>query len=647
MAYAPGRHYIDSVMSDQELPGEQEADVADENAGPSLREGIGVIKRHLKTLPNSPGVYRMIAASGDVLYVGKARSLRKRVVAYTQPMRLDNRLLRMVSETRSMEFITTHTEAEALLLESNLIKKLRPRFNIVLRDDKSFPYILITGDHDYPQVVKHRGARSRKGEFFGPFASAGAVNRTINALQRAFLLRSCSDSVFSNRSRPCLLFQIKRCSGPCVERISKADYEGLVGEARRFLTGASTRIQTELAGKMQEASDDLDFEKAAVLRDRIRGMAMIQSHQDINPAVVEDADVIAGHEMAGQTCIQVFFIRGGRNNGNRAYFPANAKSQDTGDIMSAFIAQFYDNKPPPPLLLLSDVPTDAELLAEALTVKAGRKVRLHRPERGDKRELVAHAISNAREALERRLAESASQRKLLEGVADAFDLDAPPSRIEVYDNSHISGTESFGAMIVAGPDGFMKKAYRKFRIREAAGDDDFAMMREVFTRRFSRALKEDPDREKGDWPDLVLVDGGLGQLNAVLEVMQELGIEDVAIVSIAKGPDRNAGRERFFMPGREPFSLEMRDPVLYFLQRLRDESHRFVIGSHRTGRSNQIQKSALDEVPGIGAKRKKALLHHFGSAREVSRAGLRDLETVEGISRSTARKIYEYFHPEG
>tara|TARA_R110002110_G_scaffold91244_16_gene237240 strand:+ start:217 stop:2115 length:1899 start_codon:yes stop_codon:yes gene_type:complete len=614
---------------------------------PSFATGVDVIRGYLKTLPNSPGVYRMMSASGDVLYVGKAKNLKKRVVAYTQPLRLDNRLMRMVSDTRSMEFITTHTEAEALLLESNLIKKLRPRFNIVLRDDKSFPYILITGDHDYPQIKKHRGARSVSGEFFGPFASAGAVNRTINALQRAFLLRSCSDNVFANRSRPCLLFQIKRCSGPCVDKISSPDYGALVAEARTFLTGASKKIQEGLAEKMQEASDLLDFERAAKYRDRIRGMAMIQSHQDINPSSVESADVIAAFQIAGQTCIQVFFIRAGRNNGNRAYFPANAKSYDIAEVVSAFIAQFYDNKPPPPLVLVSDMPTDSDLLAEALSVKAERKVRLHRPERGDKRELVIHAMSNAREALERRLAESASQRRLLDGVAEVFDMDGAPDRIEVYDNSHISGTEAFGAMIVAGPEGFIKKAYRKFRIREAAAGDDYGMMREVFTRRFSRALKEDPDRQKGDWPDLVLIDGGQGQLNAVVEVMGDLGIEDVAVASIAKGPDRNAGRERFFLPGREPFSLEMRDPVLYFLQRLRDESHRFVIGSHRTGRSKQIQKSALDEVPGIGAKRKKALLHHFGSARGVSHAGLRDLESVDGISRSTAQKIYDHFHPEG
>lgn len=614
---------------------------------PSFATGVDVIREYLKTLPNSPGVYRMMSASGDVLYVGKAKNLKKRVVAYTQPLRLDNRLMRMVSDTRSMEFITTHTEAEALLLESNLIKKLRPRFNIVLRDDKSFPYILITGDHDYPQIKKHRGARSVSGEFFGPFASAGAVNRTINALQRAFLLRSCSDNVFANRSRPCLLFQIKRCSGPCVDKISSPDYGALVAEARTFLTGASKKIQEGLAGKMQEASDLLDFERAAKYRDRIRGMAMIQSHQDINPSSVESADVIAAFQIAGQTCIQVFFIRAGRNNGNRAYFPANAKSCEIAEVVSAFIAQFYDNKPPPPLVLVSDIPTDSDLLAEALSVKAERKVRLHRPERGDKRELVIHAMSNAREALERRLAESASQRRLLDGVAEVFDMDGAPDRIEVYDNSHISGTEAFGAMIVAGPEGFIKKAYRKFRIREAAAGDDYGMMREVFTRRFSRALKEDPDRQKGDWPDLVLIDGGQGQLNAVVEVMGDLGIEDVAVASIAKGPDRNAGRERFFLPGREPFSLEMRDPVLYFLQRLRDESHRFVIGSHRTGRSKQIQKSALDEVPGIGAKRKKALLHHFGSARGVSHAGLRDLESVDGISRSTAQKIYDHFHPEG
>jgi excinuclease ABC subunit C len=653
-----------------------------------LGTGLEVIRERVKTLPAAPGVYRMINRRGDVLYVGKARDLKKRVSSYTQIYRLDMRLQRMVSETATMEFVATHTEVEALLLEANLIKRYLPRFNVLLRDDKSFPYIAITGDHPIPQITKHRGARNRPGEYFGPFASAGAVNRTIVALQRAFLLRNCSDSMFAMRTRPCLQYQIKRCSAPCVQRISETDYGELVREARDFLTGKSREIQDRLVLEMRTASDALDFERAARLRDRIQALTQIQSRQDINLAGVEEADVIAIWQEAGQTCIQVFFFRNHGNYGNRAYFPSHDKSTELPEVLAAFMGQFYENKQPPRLILVSHEPSECELIGEALTVRAGAKVEILAPQRGDKRKAVDHAMLNAKEALIRRIAESGTQMKLLRGIADLFGLDQPPKRIEVYDNSHISGTNPYGAMIVAGPDGFMKNQYRKFAIRRVAQEkapsetpaeigpagevradqaeseaqraavalddaslkpeiqpgDDYAMMRQVLTRRFSRAIQEDPDRQRGMWPDLVLVDGGLGQLSAALDVFRELGLDDVPVAAIAKGPERNAGRERFFLPGREPFLLDPKNPVLYFLQRLRDEAHRFVIGAHRAKRSSLIGKSELDQIAGIGAKRKKALLLHFGSARAVARAGLSDLCAVEGINETVAKKIYDHFH---
>jgi len=631
-----------------DLPSDQPDDIADTTVRP-LAVGVSVIQRVLETMPASPGVYRMLNAKGDPLYVGKAKNLKKRVVAYTRPEAQSLRIQRMISETASMEVVTTHTEVEALLLESNLIKKLGPRYNILLRDDKSFPHILVTGDHDWPQIVKHRGARSRKGEYFGPFASAGAVNQTLSALQRAFLLRSCSDAVFASRTRPCLLFQIKRCSAPCVERISRPEYLALVEEARAFLSGQSQRIQRDLAAKMEQASEAMEYEQAAMYRDRIRALAQIQAHQDINPADINEADVIALHQAGGQSCVQVFFFRSGCNYGNRSYFPQHAQDEDAAEIMAAFMGQFYADKTPPREIIVSQEPAECDIVAGALSEKAGRKVTITCPKRSDRKRLVEHAYDNARDALGRRMAESSAHGKLLAGVGELFGLDAPPSRIEVYDNSHIQGTNAVGGMIVAGPDGLMKSAYRKFNIKseELTPGDDYGMMREVLCRRFKRAQKEDPDRERGQWPDLVLIDGGEGQLNAALEVMADLGIDDLAIASIAKGPDRNAGRERFFLPERAPFSLEARDPVLYFLQRLRDEAHRFAIGTHRAKRSKAMGASPLDELAGIGPRRKKALLHHFGSAREVGNAGLADLEAVPGISRAMAKKIYDHFHPQG
>lgn len=624
------------------------------------REGVEVIRGYLRTLPVSPGVYRMIDRRGDALYVGKAKNLRKRVTSYTNLSRQPNRLLRMISLTASMEFVTTHTEAEALLLEANLIKRFKPRYNILLRDDKSFPSILVTSDHAFPQVVKHRGGRSRKGDYFGPFASAWAVNETLGVLQRAFLLRSCTDAVFAARTRPCLLHQIKRCSAPCAGRIDEKDYAALVDQARRFLTGDSQAIQRQFARAMQAASDALEFEMAAQYRDRIQALTRVQAHQDINLQGVGTADVIAAHQAGGQTAIQVFFVRAGRNYGNRAFFPSHAREEDVADVIEAFLGQFYAAHPAPPLVLLSHRPPNAVLLAEALSVRAEHRVRLVVPARGEKANMVRLAVDNAREALGRRMAESATQRRLLEGLTAHFDLDAVPERIEVYDNSHISGTQAVGGMIVAGPEGFMKAAYRKFNIRgtaapESAGEngesmapgDDYAMMHEVLTRRFARAIKEDPERARAQWPDLVLIDGGTGQLGVALEVFAELGIEDVAVAAISKGPDRNAGRERIHLPGRPPISLEARDPVLYFLQRLRDEAHRFAIGTHRAKRSRGLSKSTLDGIPSIGGKRKRALLHHFGSAAAVAAAGRADLEAVEGISRQTANKIYEWFHAEG
>lgn len=607
--------------------------------------GVEAIKHALKTMPGSAGVYRMIDDKDRVLYVGKAKNLKKRVVAYTRLMQLPIRIARMVAQTVRMEIITTHTEAEALLLESNLIKKLKPRYNILLRDDKGFPYILITEDHDYPRIVKHRGARAKDGSCFGPFASAWAVNNTINHLQRAFLLRSCTDAVFSNRSRPCLLYQIKRCSAPCVDRVAKAEYDALVDICRDFLTGRSQKILKQLEADMLAASERMDFEQAAMYRDRIRALSQIRSHQDINLEGVEEADVIALHHEGGQSCVQVFFFRSGSNYGNRSYFPRHEQGAEIAEILSAFVGQFYADKPAPKQVLLSHEIEGQELVETALSINNNRKITLQVPKRGGRRKLVEHALTNAKDALGRRMAESASQRKLLEDLADKLELDGTPERIEVYDNSHIQGTNMVGGMIVAGPEGFMKSAYRKFNIKgDIAPGDDFAMMREVLTRRFARAQKEDPDRENGTWPDLCLIDGGLGQLGVAREVLEDLGIEDVMLVGVAKGVDRNAGKEVLHIPGKPPVRLDMQDPVLYFIQRLRDEAHRWAIGTHRAKRSKQIGKSVLDNVPGVGGARKKALLHHFGSARGVADAGLTDLEAVDGISAALARKIYDHFH---
>jgi excinuclease ABC subunit C len=632
---------------------EEKANPADQPRPASrLQRGQGVIREMVRTLPGQPGCYRMINARGAVLYVGKAKDLRKRVYSYTQAGRLPLRLQRMVAETKTMEFVSTQTEVEALLLEANLIKRFSPPYNVLLRDDKSFPYILITGDHEAPRITKHRGARERKGEYFGPFASAGAVNRTLVALQRAFLLRNCSDNVYETRTRPCLQYQIKRCSAPCVGRIGLDDYAILVGQARDFLAGKSTGMQQDLASRMQELSDKLEYERAAQLRDRIQALTQIQSHQEINLQDVAEADVIAAYQDGGQTCVQVFFFRNHGNYGNRAYFPAHDKTTPTRDVLAAFLGQFYENKVPPSLVLTNEEPAEVALLTEALSLCRGRRVEILAPRRGDKRKVVEHALRNAREALLRRHAESSHQQRLMTAIGEVFGLEKSPQRIEVYDNSHISGSNPFGAMIVAGTEGFRKNQYRKFAIRPAgaaadapvSAGDDYAMMRQVLTRRFSRAIRENASREGDTWPDLVLIDGGQGQLNAALDVFAELGLDDVVVAAIAKGPDRNAGRERFFMAEREPFSLEPGNPVLFFLQRLRDEAHRFVIGAHRAKRSAELGRSALDEIPGIGPKRKKALLMHFGSAREVARAGLTDLEAAPGIDRAVARRIHGHFH---
>jgi len=617
---------------------------------PPQMRGVGVIETALETMPLSPGVYRMLDAKGDALYVGKARSLKKRVVSYTKIAALSERLRRMVSETVSMEIVTTHTEAEALLLEANLIKRLKPRFNIVLRDDKSYPWLMLTEDHDFPQITRHRGARTRKGSHYGPFASAWAVNQTITAMQRVFLLRSCNDSVYANRSRPCLLYQIKRCSAPCVGRISREDYAELVAQAKAFLSGRAGTVQQGLAAEMEAAAEKLEFERAAALRDRIRGLTYVQGSGTMNPASIADADVIAGFQIAGSTCIQVFFIRGGRNNGNRAFFPAHARAEETPEVMAAFIAQFYDDKPPPALILLNHELPEQDLIAEALSLKmqsfgTGKRVELVVPKRGEKHDVVEHAAINAREALERKLAETAGQGKLLDALANLLDLPSPPARVEVYDNSHIMGTSAYGVMIVAGAEGFDKAAYRKFSIKgNITPGDDFAMMREVLERRFGRALREG-DAGGPAWPDLVLIDGGAGQLSAVRGVLDELGVDDVKLVAIAKGPDRDAGREWFHTEGKPAFQLPPRDPVLYFLQRLRDEAHRFAITTHRAGRSKTLVRSELDDIPGIGPGRKRSLLNHFGSARGVKQAGLTDLEAAPGISRETARRVYAHFHP--
>ncbi len=625
---------------------------SDIQPSPPPMKGVAVIEAALTTMPAGAGVYRMLNQKGEALYVGKARSLKRRVVSYTQIARLPERLRRMVSETEAMEVITTHTEAEALLLEANLIKRLKPRYNIVLRDDKSYPWLMLTEDHPFPQIAKHRGAQVRKASYWGPFASAWAVNQTVTALQRVFLLRSCADTVFANRARPCLLHQIKRCSAPCVGRIDQAAYGKLLDQARSFLGGKVGTVQRELAAEMEQAAEALEFERAATVRDRIRGLTQIQASDVINPASLEDADVIAAWQTAGQTCVQVFFVRGGRNNGNRAFFPTHSATADAAEVTAAFIAQFYDDKPPPPLLLVNQTLAEEALTAEALSLKADRKVEIHQPQRGEKRAVVLHAETNAREALERRLAESAGQAKLLDGVAELFKLAETPRRIEVYDNSHIMGTNPYGVMIVAGPLGFIKAAYRKFAIRGAiTPGDDFAMMREMLQRRFSRGLKEqaakanESDDDDSNWPDVVLIDGGAGQLSAARAVLEELGIADVKLVGIAKGPDRDAGREWFHIDGQAPFQLPPRDPVLYFLQRLRDEAHRFAITTHRSGRSKSIRQSELDEISGIGANRKRALLNHFGSARGVKNAGLTDLESAPGISSEIARRIYAHFHP--
>jgi excinuclease ABC subunit C len=676
----------------------------------SLGRGRDVIAQAARHAPSAPGVYRMIGAGGDVLYVGKAKNLKKRILAYARPTGLVSRIARMVAVTASIEFVSTATETEALLLEANLIKRLRPRFNVLLRDDKSFPYILITAGERPAQIVKHRGARNREGDYFGPFAAVNAVNRTITALERAFLIRSCSDAVFESRTRPCLLFQIKRCSAPCTAEISHADYDELVREAKNFLSGRSRAVKHELADEMDRASEALDFERAAALRDRLAALSAVQARQGINPRGVEEADVFAIHQGGGFNCIEVFFFRTGQNWGNRAYFPRADRTLTPEEVLGAFLAQFYDDKPCPRLILLSHETEDCELLAEALSIKSGRKVEISVPQRGEKRELIAHALANAREALGRKLAEAASQQRLLSALATSFGLAAPPRRIEVYDNSHIQGTNAVGAMVVAGPEGLRKSQYRKFNIKSAelTPGDDFGMMREVLRRRFKRLIDEvprpvpaaapaaaapaadagapvadaevlelpaslpgEPEREPlpagalaGEatdaaeagaaadhdavaWPDLVLIDGGAGQLNAAREILVELGITDVPMVAIAKGPDRDAGRETFHMPGRPAFKLPPRDPVLYFVERLRDEAHRFAIGSHRQRRRRDIREAGLQEIAGIGPTRKRALLRHFGTLKAIERASVADLRQVAGVSDETARRIYDFFHEAG
>ena len=678
------------------LPEEQAAKLRfDEDEG-SLAAGRASILYYAKVAPSRPGVYRMLDGRGDVLYVGKAKNVKKRVAAYARPTGHDTRIERMIAATRTIEFVVTHTETEALLLEANLIKRLRPRFNVVLRDDKSFPYILITSDHWAPQILKHRGARTRPGHYYGPFASVWAVNRTINALQRAFLLRSCSDPFFESRTRPCLLYQIKRCSAPCTKEIDFPDYSGLVGEANDFLSGRSKKVKDQLADEMEKASVALDFERAAIYRDRLAALSAIQSHQGVNPRGVEEADAFAVYQQGGFSCVEVFFFRTGQNWGNRAYFPKADRSLSAEEVLSAFLAQFYDDRPPPRLILVSHAIADRALLAEALCTKVGHKIEIAQPLRGEKKDLVEHALANAREALGRKLAETSSQEKLLRQLADTFVLPKVPRRIEVYDNSHIQGSNAVGAMIVAGPEGFRKNQYRKFNIRSAelTPGDDFAMMREVLTRRFKRLLAEAPLKQGGDvahplvngerdgvrgvdaggessdlgtpslpvgaprrgevnggeashddspWPDLLLIDGGQGQLTAAREVLTGLGIE-VPVVAIAKGPDRDTGRETFFVPGRDSFKLPPRDPVLYFVERLRDEAHRFAIGSHRARRKRDLREAGLQEITGIGPTRKRALLLHFGTLKAIERASLTDLMKVEGISAEPARRIYAFFH---
>jgi excinuclease ABC subunit C len=641
---------------------ELEDDIAlDEGA--SAGAGRAVIVRDAKNAPSSPGVYRMLDAKGDVLYVGKAKNIRKRVTAYARPTGLDSRIMRMVGATAAMEFVSTATETEALLLEANLIKRLRPRFNVLLRDDKSFPYILITADHWAPQILKHRGAHSRKGSYYGPFASVWADNRTINALQRAFLLRSCSDSFFEGRTRPCLLYQIKRCSAPCTKEIEFPAYQDLVREANAFLSGRSQAVKQELAAEMDKASHAEDFERAAIYRDRLAALSAVQAHQGINPRNVEEADVFAVHQSGGYSCVEVFFFRTGQNWGNRAYFPKADRALGPGEVLSAFMAQFYDDKPAPRLVLVSHDFEERELLGEALSTKTGYKVEVSVPRRGERRQLVDHALANAKEALGRRLADTSSQQRLLKAVSETFSLPRVPRRIEVYDNSHIQGSNAVGGMIVAGPEGFRKNQYRKFNIRstELTPGDDYGMMREVLARRFKRLIAESPrlsadaalaavapvdvgHDDEAPWPDLVLIDGGQGQLRIAQETLAELGLTDIPLVAVAKGPDRDAGRETFHQPGKSAFKLPPRDPVLYFIERLRDEAHRFAIGSHRARRKKDIREGGLQEIPGIGPTRKRALLRHFGTVKAIERASVPDLSKVAGINAETARKIYDFFH---
>ena len=659
------------VEDDEEATLPEAEDTLDLEGAAPLAAGRVALLHHAKLAPSSPGVYRMLDAAGEVLYVGKAKNIKKRIVAYTRPTGHDTRIERVIAATSSMEFVSTATETEALLLEANLIKRLRPRFNVLLRDDKSFPYILITADHWAPQILKHRGARSRKGSYYGPFASVWAVNRTITALQRAFLLRSCSDGFFESRTRPCLLHQIKRCSAPCTNEIEFAAYKELVHEANAFLSGKSRAVQEELAGEMEKASTGQDYERAAIYRDRLAALSAVQGSQGINPRTVEEADVFAIHQEGGFSCIEVFFFRTGQNWGNRAYFPKADRSLGPGEVLGAFLAQFYDDKPCPRCVFLSHEVPEQELLAAALTTKTNRKVDVSVPQRGERKDLVTHALANAREALGRKLADTSSQQKLLAALAGTLDLLRAPRRIEVYDNSHIQGSNAVGAMIVAGPEGFRKNQYRKFNIRSAdlTPGDDFGMMREMLERRFKRLIAEAPrvqlpgdmpvhderlltpastsaTDEDGEspWPDLVMIDGGQGQLNAAQQVMTDLGVTDVPVVAVAKGPDRDAGNETVFLPGRPAIKLPPRDPLLYFIQRLRDEAHRFAIGSHRARRKKDIREAGLQEIPGIGPTRKRALLHHFGTLKAIERASLDDLAQVAGINEDTARKIYNFFH---
>lgn len=651
------------IEPDIELPDEEEetslpeSEPAEADAAPAtLAAGRAAIERYARLAPTTPGVYRMSDRGGDVLYVGKAKNIRKRIAAYTRAGGYDQRIARMIAATAHIEFVTTRTETEALLLEANLIKRLRPRFNVLLRDDKSFPYILITDDHPASQILKHRGARTRPGEYFGPFASVWAVNRTITALQRAFLIRSCSDAVYESRTRPCLLFQIKRCSAPCTGEIAPADYAELVREAKAFLSGKSGTIREELVREMEKASAALDFERAAVYRDRLSALSAIQSQQGINPRGIEEADVFAIHQAGGYNCVQVFFFRTGQNWGNRAYFPKADKALSAAEVLSSFLAQFYDDKPCPRSILISQDIAERDLLAQALSTKSGHAIEVSVPKRGEKRDVVEHALANAREALGRKIAETSSQQKLLAALAETFGLAQPPRRIEVYDNSHIQGSNAVGAMIVADREGFRKSQYRKFNIRseDLTPGDDYAMMAEVLNRRFKRLIAEaprageTPGQDEADtvpaWPDLVLIDGGAGQLGAAQATLAALGIEGLPVVAVAKGPDRDAGRETFHIAGRAPFRLPPRDPVLYFIERLRDEAHRFAIGSHRQRRARGLRESGLQEIPGIGPTRKRALLMHFGTLKAIERASLADLTKVPGISADTARRIYDYFH---